>query len=55
MINLDIQEVVVAIKIFDLDVEVFTKKIIVALIFEIECNSIYTAIILMNQNTMVLL
>lgn len=42
-------------KIIDLDAEVSTKKIMVALILEIYSGGIYTAMTLMNQNTMVLL
>lgn len=41
-------------KIIDLDTEVSTEKTIVALVFKIDGGGIYTAIVMMNQNTMVL-
>ena len=55
MINLDAEEVVSSVKIIYLDIEVFIKKIMITLVFEINSSGIYTAITLMNQNTMVLL
>ena len=43
------------IEIIDLDIEIFTKKIVVAFIFKIKDNDIYVRIALINQNTIVLL
>ena len=55
IMDLNIKEMVFAIKIIDLDAEGFAEKIMVALIFKIDGSGIYTAITLMNQNTIVLL
>lgn len=41
-------------KIIDLNAKVFTKKIIKALVFKIDCNGIYMAMFLLNQNIIVL-
>ena len=41
-------------KMIDLDAEISTKKAIVALVFEIGGGGIYIAMILMNQDIMVL-
>ena len=48
MIALDIKKVIFAIKIIDLNTEIFAKKAIIALIFEIDSSGIYIAIILIN-------
>ena len=55
MIDLDVEEIVSAMKIMYLDAEVFVEKIMVALVFEIDIGSIYTAMTLMNQDTIMLL
>lgn len=48
MIDLNIKEVVFTIKIFDLDAEVFAKKAMIALVFEIDDGSINMAMALIN-------
>lgn len=55
IINLNIEEVVSAIKIIYLDAEMFVEKTIVAFIFEMNGSGIHTAIILMSQDITVLL
>lgn len=55
MMGLNAEKVVFNVKIIDLNTEVSVKKIIVAFIFKIDCSAIYTAIILINQDIMVLL
>lgn len=56
MIDLNVgEDLVSAVKIINLDAEISVEKIIVVLIFEIDSNGIYTVMILMNQNTIVLL
>lgn len=55
MINLNTKKMVSDIEIIDLDIEIFTKKIVVAFIFKIKDNDIYVRIALINQNTIVLL
>lgn len=55
IINLDAEEVVFAVKIIDLDVEVFTKKRMMVFVFMIYSSNIYTKIASINQNTMILL
>ena len=51
----DAEEVVSTVKIIYLDAEVSVEKTIVALVFEIDGDSIHMAIILMNQDTTILL
>lgn len=48
IIDLDAKKVVSAVKIINLDTEVFIKKIIVIPIFEIDDSSIYIAMTLIN-------
>ena len=55
MINLDIEKVIFAIKTFNLNIKISIKKIIVIFVFEIDSNDIYKAMILINQNIMMLL
>ena len=55
MIDLDTKEMVSAVKIIDLDTEVFAEKIMMALVFEIDGGDIYMEMALMNQDTIVLL
>ena len=55
MIDLDAKEVVSAVKIIYLDVEIPIEKIMVALVFEIDSGDIHIAMILMSQDTTVLL
>lgn len=55
MIGLDIKKVVFAIKIIDLDTEVFAEKTMVALVFEIDGNSIHMEMTLINEDTIGLL
>ena len=52
--ELDAEEVVSAIKIIDLNTEISAEKVMMALIFEIDGGSIYIAMVLINQDTMVL-
>ena len=47
-IYLNADKMVFLIKIIDLDTELFTKKTIVGLVFEIDGGNIHTAITLMN-------
>lgn len=54
MIDLDIKEVIFAVKIIDLNAEISTEKVMVVFIFEINCVDIYIAMTLVNQNTIVL-
>lgn len=54
MINLVIEKIVFIIKIIDLNIMIFTKKIIIALIFEINSKNIYIKKVLINQNTIIL-
>lgn len=42
-------------KMIDLDIEVFTEKTMMALVFEIDGSDIYIAMTLINQDIMVLL
>ena len=55
MIDLDVEEVAFTIKIIFLNAKVSIEKTIVALVIEINAGGIYTAITLINQDTMVLL
>ena len=55
MMDLDVEEMVSAVKIIYLDAEVSIEKKMVALVFEIDGGGIYTAMTLINQDTMVLL
>lgn len=48
-------EIVVVMKIIDLDAELFTEKTMVAPVFEIDGSGIHMAMNLMNQETTVLL
>lgn len=48
MIDLDAKKVMFVIKIIELDVKIFAKKIMIALIFEIDSIVIYITIVLMN-------
>ena len=52
--DLNIEKVVFIIKIINLDTKVFTKKIIVSLIFKINNSNIYIIMTLINQNTIML-
>ena len=54
MMDLDVEEMVSAMKIIDLDAEVSAEKVMVALVFEIDGGNIHMAMILMNQDTTVL-
>ena len=54
MVNLDVEKMVFSIKIIDVNTKVFAKKTIMALVFEIDSNNILTAMILINQNIIVL-
>ena len=54
MINLDTKKIISMIKIIDLDIEIFTKIIIIVFNFEINSNSIYIKIVLINQNIIIL-
>lgn len=47
-INLDTEKVVSAIKIIDLDTEVFTEKTIIAFVFEIDSSNIHIKIALID-------
>lgn len=38
----------------DLDAELFAEKIIMALVFEIDANNIYTVMVLINQDIIIL-
>ena len=55
MIDLDAEEVLSAMKIINVDIEVFAEKTMIALVFEIDDGSIHKAMTLMNQHTVVLL
>lgn len=55
MIDLDIKELMSAIKMIDLNAEVSAEKILVVLVFEIDDNSIHIEMALIDQNTIVLL
>ena len=55
MMNLNTEKAVSTVKIIYLDIGVSVEKTIMALVFEINVGSIYTAMTLMNQNIMVLL
>lgn len=48
MINLDTKEIMSIIKVISINIEIFVIKIIVALVFEIDNNSIYTKIALIE-------
>lgn len=54
MIELIVKEMVVVIKIINLDTEVFTEKIMMTLIFKINRSDIYIIITLINQDTIML-
>lgn len=54
MMDLDAKERVFVIKIIDLDIKMSAKKTIIALVFEINGSSIYTVMVLMNRDTIVL-
>lgn len=54
ILDLDVEKVMSAIKIIDLDAKMSTEKAMVALIFEIDGSGIYIAMTLMNQDTTVL-
>ena len=54
MINLKAEEMVFAMKIIDLNTEIFAEKIMVALIYEIDGSNIYMVMTLINQNIIVL-
>lgn len=54
MIDLDAEEGVFVIKIIDLDIKMSAEKTIIALVFDIDGSSIYTIMVLMNRNTIVL-
>lgn len=54
MIDLDAKKVVFIMKIIDLNAKVSAKKTTIVLIFEINGGGIYTAIVLINQDTIVL-
>lgn len=53
MINLNIEEVISAVKIINLDIEISAKKIMIALVFKINNSDIYMTIILINQDIVV--
>ena len=55
MIDLDAKKMVSAVKIIDLDPKLAAEKTMVAHIFEINGGSIHTKIVLINQNTTILL
>lgn len=48
MMDLDIEEMVFAMKIIDLNAEVFAEKIMVTLVFEINGGGIYMVMTLIN-------
>lgn len=48
IIDLDAKEIELAMKIINLDAEVFTEKIMVTLVFEIDGGHIYMVMILIN-------
>lgn len=48
--DLNAKKVVSSIEIINLDVEISAKKIIVALIFEIEIRSIHIKMVMINQD-----
>lgn len=54
MINLNAKKIVFAIKIINLDAEMFIEKVIVAFVFKINGGSIYMVMILINQDIMML-
>ena len=54
MMDLDVEEVVFAVKIIGLDAEMSADKAMVALVFEIDGGGIYMAMVLMNQDTTLL-
>lgn len=53
--DLDIKKVVFTIKIINLNIKIFAKKTMMALVFEINNGSIHMIITLMNQDIIVLL
>ena len=53
--NLDIEKVMIAMKIIYLDAEVSVEKTIMALVFEIDSINIHITMTLMNQDIIVLL
>lgn len=55
MIDLNTEKYMFAIKIIDLNAEMFIEKIILALVFKMNGGGIYMVITLMNYNTTVLL
>lgn len=52
--DLDAKKKVFVIKIIDLNVELSAEKIMVALVFEIDSNYIYTKMALINEDIIVL-
>lgn len=52
--NLNIEKVLFAVKIINLNIKVFIKKKLVAFVFKINSNNIYTAMISINQDIIVL-
>ena len=55
MIHLNAKEIIFAMIIIGLNVKVSTKKIMIALVFEINSGNIYIEIALINQDIIVLL
>ncbi len=54
MFGLNVEEVISIVKIIDLNTKVFTKKIMVVLIFKINSSNIHAEIASINQDTIVL-
>ena len=54
MIDMDAKEVVSAIKTSNLNARIFFEKTMIILVFEINNSNIHTAMILINQDIMIL-